>query len=87
LKTNPSLADSAASLQKIITSFADSTSGTSGVATIPIVRSDTINLDPIEYDFDIKLLTADSKTHTVMKGKFNLEYNVTGTAGTAGTAA
>jgi len=87
LKTNPVLADHQASLQKIVTVFADTTSGTSGVAVVPITRADTISLDCREYDFDIKLLTAGTASHTVMKGKFNLEYNVTGTAGTAGTVA
>lgn len=86
LKTNYNLPDSAASLQKIVSAFADTTSGTSGVATVSLARSDTINLDPAEYDFDIKVLTNAGETYTVMRGKFDLEYNITGTAGTAGTA-
>lgn len=87
LKTNPSLPDSSASLQKIVTTFSDTTGGTSGVAVIPILPEDTINLDPMEYDFDIAVRTAANETYTVLRGKMNLEYDVTRTAGTAGTAA
>jgi len=87
LKTNWALADAQASLQKTITSFADSTSGTSGVAVISLAPEDTANLDPGEYDYDIAVRTASNETYTVMRGKFNLEYDVTKTAGTAGTAA
>jgi hypothetical protein len=90
VKSNYSLPDTSASIQKIITAFSDTTSGTSGAAVIPIVRADTINLDIGEYDFDIKVFTAGTaagtSAYTVMKGKLNLEYNVTGTAGTAGSA-
>ncbi len=87
LKTNPLLPDSQAVLQKIVTSFADSTAGTSGVAVITLAPTDTVDLDPAEYDFDISCRTAANETYTVMKGKFNLEYDVTRSAGTAGTAA
>lgn len=87
LKTNPSLPDSAASLQKIVTTFSDTTSGTSGVAAISLNPTDTVNLDPMEYDFDIAVRTAANETYTVMKGKLTLEYDVTRSAGTAGTAA
>lgn len=90
LKTDSSLPDSQASLQKIITSFHDSTSGTSattGVAVISLTPEDTVNLDPKVYDFDIAVRTAANETFTVMKGTFNLEYDVTRSAGTAGTAA
>jgi len=86
LKTNHGLDDNRASLQKIITSFSDSTGGTTGVAVIPIYPSDTKELDPGEYDFDISVLTAASESFTVMRGKLNLEYDVTRTLGTAGTA-
>lgn len=87
LKTNPSLPDSAATLQKIITTFADTTSGTSGIATIPLLPTDTVDLDPMEYDFDIAVRTSDNETYTLLRGKFELEYDVTRSAGTAGTAA
>lgn len=87
LKANYSLPDASASLQKIVTSFADSVSGTSGVAVVTLNPSDTTNLDPGEYDFDISVCTAASENFTVLKGKFNLEYDVTRTAGTAGTVA
>jgi len=87
LKTNPSLPDSAATLQKIVTTFADTTAGTSGIATIPLLPADTVDLEPMEYDFDIAVRTSSNETYTVLKGKFELEYDVTRTAGTAGTAA
>jgi hypothetical protein len=87
LKTQYDLPDSQASLQKIVTTFADTTAGTSGVATISLVPTDTVDLDPGEYDFDIAVRTAANETFTVMKGKLNLEYDVTRSAGTAGTAA
>ena len=86
LKTNPTIIDAEASLQKIVTSFADSTSGTSGVAVISLDPSDTVNLDAQEYDFDIQVTTAMNENYTVMKGKFDLLYDVTRTAGTAGSA-
>lgn len=72
---------------KIITAFADTTAGTSGVATIPLDPTDTVNLDPGEYDYDISVRTSNNETYTVMRGKLTLEYDVTRTAGTAGTAA
>ena len=86
LKTNWSLPDTQASVQKIVTTFSDTTGGTSGVAVIPILPTDTVDLDPGEYDFDIAVRTAANETHTMMRGKFDLEYDVTRTAGTAGTA-
>jgi hypothetical protein len=86
LKTNYNLPDAQASLQKIVTTFPDTTAGTSGVATITLAPTDTVNLDPGEYDFDIAVRTASNQTYTVMKGKYNLEYDVTRSAGTAGTA-
>lgn len=85
LKTNRDLPDSEASLQKIVTTFSDTTSGTSGSANIPIIPSDTTNLEPGEYDFDIAVCTNVNENYTVLKGKFDLEYDVTRTAGTAGT--
>jgi hypothetical protein len=87
LKQNASLPDSDAVLQKIVTTFADSTSGTSGVAVITLNPSDTVNIDPGLYDFDIAVTTNENKSYTVMRGKYDLQYDVTRTAGTAGTAA
>lgn len=87
LKSNHTLPDAQASLQKIVTTFSDTTGGTTGVAEINLAPSDTTNLDPGEYDFDISVLTAASESFTVLKGKFDLEYDVTRTLGTAGTAA
>jgi hypothetical protein len=86
LKTNRDLPDSQASLQKVVTVFSDSTSGTTGSANIPIIPSDTTNLEPGEYDFDISVCTNSSANYTVLKGKFDLEYDITRSAGTAGTA-
>lgn len=86
LKTHYSLTDAEASLQKIVTTFSDTTSGTTGVATVTLDPTDTVNLDPGEYDFDIAVRTAANETFTVMKGKLDLEYDVTRSAGTAGTA-
>lgn len=87
LKTNICLADSEASLQKIVTTFADTTSGTSGVAVIELLPVDTANLEAREYDFDIAVTTAAGKSYTLIKGKLDLQYDVTRTTGTAGTAA
>ena len=87
VKSHFDLPDSDASLQKIVTTFADSTAGTSGVAVISLSPTDTVNLEPGEYDYDIACRTAANETYTVMKGKLNLEYDVTRSAGTAGTAA
>jgi hypothetical protein len=84
LKSNPALPDYQASLQIINGTAGEVAAGTFGTAYISLARNDTINLAVGEYDFDFKLLTESSKTYTVMKGKFNLEQNVTGTAGTAG---
>lgn len=86
LKTNVDLPDSEASLQKIVTNFADSTGGTTGVATISLVPADTKDLPPQDYDFDIAVTTAAGKNLTVMKGKLGLEYDVARDVGTAGTA-
>jgi hypothetical protein len=87
LKTDWNLPDSEASLQKIVTAFSDTTSGTTGVASVALTPSDTADLEPREYDFDIAVTTNDGDNYTVMKGKLNLEYDVTKTVGTAGTAA
>ncbi|HHT9136802.1 MAG TPA: hypothetical protein ACFYEK_06085 [Candidatus Wunengus sp. YC60] len=88
LKTNWDLPDSEASLQKIVTTFSDTTSGTSGSAQISLIPTDTSSLDVGIYDFDIAVTTDTANEFiTVMKGKFDLEYGVTETPGTAGTAA
>ncbi len=87
LKTEYSLPDAQASLQKIITTFSDTTSGTSGSTNLLLLPEDTNNLDVGDYDFDIKVRTSTSEVFTVMKGKFTIEYGVTDSQGTAGTAA
>jgi len=86
LKTNWDLPDSAASLQKIITTHSDTTGGTTGIAVVPLLPEDTVNLEPGEYDFDFAVRTSANETYTVLKGKLDLEYDVTKSAGTAGTA-
>lgn len=86
LKSNAGLPDSQAAIQKIVTTFSDSTGGTSGIALIPILPQDTINLDPGEYDFDITVTTNNNDHYTVIKGKYDIEYSVTKSLGTAGTA-
>lgn len=87
LKLSYELPDVQASLQKIVTTFSDTTSGTSGVATISLLPADTKDLEPGLYDYDIAVCTAAGESYTVLKGKLDLEYDVTQTAGTAGTAA
>ena len=87
MKTNHSLPDAEASVQKIITTFADTTAGTSGVAVISLLPEDTTNLEPGEYDFDIAVRTAANESFTPMVGKMILGYDVTRSSGTAGTAA
>ena len=88
LKENSDLPDSAASLQKILTAGTNGTTGfgtagTSGIAVITILPADTGNLVPTAYDFDIQVRTAASEVYTVLKGKFDLEYDVS-RASTAG---
>jgi hypothetical protein len=85
LKTNWSLPDAQASLQKIVTTFSDTTGGTSGIAAISLLPADTVNLEPGEYDFDIAVCTNLNENYTVLKGKMDLEYDVTRNPGTAGT--
>lgn len=87
VKTDYSLPDSQASLQKIITTFSDTTSGTSGIANIPLLPADTVNLPLGDYYYDIKVCTSSNEDYTVLKGKFKLDYDVTNSIGTAGTAA
>jgi hypothetical protein len=86
MKTEHSLPDSQASLQKIVTTFADSVSGTSGVAAITLLPADTVDLADGEYDFDIAVTTAAGEDLTILRGKIDLQYDVTRTVGTAGTA-
>ena len=87
IKSNPSLPDSAALVQKTVTTFSDTTSGTSGTVGISLNRADTINIAPGEYDYDFSLLTAGSKTSVVQYGRISIRQEVTHSTGTAGTAA
>lgn len=57
-----------------------------GIATVSLTSEDTIDMIPGEYDFDIAVRTAANESYTVMKGKFDLEYDVTRVRGTAGSA-
>lgn len=87
LKSDINFSDSQAELQKIVTAFPDTTSGTSGSAQIVISPSDTSNLDPnIKYEYDIAVTTDQGEQFTVLKGQVKLEADVTQTTGTAGTA-
>lgn len=86
LKKDWAIPDANASLQKIITAFDDTTSGTSGSANISLAHADTVNLEPGEYDWDISVITPTGGPYTIIKGKLDLEYDVTFTKGTAGTA-
>lgn len=86
VKSNYDLSDAQASFQKIVTSFSDTTSGTSGSASILILPADTQDLSVGEYDYDIVATTNENKTYTVQRGKLDLEWEVTRTEGTAGTA-
>ena len=82
MKAHWSLPDANASLQKRTPIVADTPTG---VATVTLNPTDTVDLDPGEYDYDFAVRTAANETFTVMKGKMDLEYDVTRTAGTAGT--
>ena len=87
VKTNWELADSEKSVQVITTTFAGTTgSAAAGIAIINLVPTDTVDLEPGEYDYDIAVRTNNNETYTVLRGKLDIEYDVTRTAGTAGTA-
>jgi hypothetical protein len=83
MKTSWSLPDAQASVHK---SQLISIDTPTGIAVVSLAPEDTVNLEPGEYDFDIAVRTAANETFTVMRGKMDLEYDVTRTAGTAGTA-
>ena len=85
MKEDWELADDQAVVQKIVTVFSDTTSGTSGSATVSILPADTADLDPGSYAFDIAVCTNENENFTVVKGTVDLKYDVTQTAGTAGT--
>lgn len=86
MKPTYNLPDSAASLQKVVTTFSDTTGGTTGVAVMPLLPADTASLTPGEYDYDFQVTTNLSEVFTILRGKLDLEFDVTRTAGTAGTA-
>ena len=86
MKEDYGLADAQAAVQKIVTVFSDTTSGTSGSAVISIEPEDTEDLDPGLYQFDIAVCTNENENFTVVRGTVDLGYDVTRTAGTAGTA-
>ena len=67
LKTNWDLPDSEASLQKIVTTFSDTTSGTSGSAQISLIPTDTSSLDVGVYDFDIAVTTDTANEFSAFK--------------------
>ena len=86
VKSSYDLSDSDAKIQKIVTAFSDTTSGTSGVAEVTLDPDDSKDLDVGDYVFDIQVTTSDSETYTAMRGQYEIEYNVTKSSGTAGTA-
>jgi hypothetical protein len=85
LKTNYDLPDSQATLQKIVTAFPDTTSGTSGSADVTLVPDDTKDLTPGKYFFDFAVKTDNNESFTVLTGTFDIDYDVTRNTGTAGT--
>ncbi len=85
LKTNYDLPESQASIQKIVTAFADSTAGTSGSASVNLLPSDTAALTPGKYYFDFAVQTADNESFTVLTGTYDIKHDVTRSTGTAGT--
>lgn len=87
VKSNYSLPDEQAAFQKIVTTFPDTISGTSGSAQIVVEPEDTINLEPGDYDYDIAVTTSEGRPFTVLRGKLVIEYDVTRITGTAGTTA
>ena len=79
LKTSFDLPDVYKTFQKIIISHTDPTNGISLLSLLP---SDTALLSSRIYDYDIVVNTG-VDTYTLLKGKFDLQYDVTwGTAGT-----
>jgi hypothetical protein len=82
LKQSWQLPDSQASLQKTITNHSDPTNG---ITTLQISHADTYSLYPRDYDFDIEAVDTSGNVYTILRGKFTIDYDVTGTAGTAGT--
>lgn len=83
LKTSHKKPDSEVSLQKIITTH---TTPASGISALNLEPADTESLEPRTYDYDIKVKTNTGAVYTLLKGKFELEYQVTQTTSTAGTA-
>ena len=83
LKTSIDKPDSEAALQKIIT---EHTTPLSGISILTLEPADTVNLEARVYDYDIQVKTAAGAVYTLLKGKFTLEYDVTRTVSTAGTA-
>jgi hypothetical protein len=61
-------------LQKEITSH---TSPTTGQTTISLSNSDTGNLTPAEYYYDIQRVTAAAKVQTLVKGRFIVTQDIT----------
>ena len=80
LKTSFDLPDSQNTFQKVITVHTDPTNG---ISILSLVPSDTALLPSRFYDYDIIVNTGGVDNYEILKGKFDLQYNVTwGTAGT-----
>lgn len=79
LKTSYDLPDSQKTFQKIVSVHTDPTHG---ISTLSLAPADTQLLPSRNYDYDIVVNTG-TDTYTILKGKFDLQYDVTwGTAGT-----
>jgi hypothetical protein len=84
IKSNITDLDSAAVLQKVVTSHIDPTNGKT---TIGIVPTDTFNIEPGDYFYDIQALTNLNNVYTIAKGTMSIEWDATRVYGTAGTGA
>jgi hypothetical protein len=60
--------------QKVVTSHTDPVNWQT---TIEVVPSDTKSENEWEYFFDIQLTTSTAKIYTVLKGQYNLTYEIT----------
>lgn len=80
LKSSYELPDASLTLQKVITVHSDPTNG---ISVLNLAPADTQLLPSRIYDYDIVVTTSGGDVYTLLKGKFDLQYDVTwGTAGT-----
>ena len=89
LKTSYDLPDTQATLQKKVGPGQHS-DPTHGITILSFAPGDTALLPSRVYDYDIVILPNATDAYTILKGKFDLQYDVSWshtTAGTAGTEA